>query len=76
MGGTINWGIFKHGTSGENYSGINTSEPMFRAVRQDGAVTERLSALSVADIVKNERLSNAQDMWLLGHHFDGRQRYV
>lgn len=53
-----------------------TSEPMFRAVRQDGAVTERLSALSVADIVKNERLSNAQDMWLLGHHFDGRQRYV
>jgi hypothetical protein len=22
------------------------------------------------------RPSNAQDMWLLGHHFDGRQRYV
>jgi hypothetical protein len=36
----------------------------------------RSTALSVADIVKNERLSNAQDMWLLGHHFDGRQRYV
>jgi hypothetical protein len=70
-------GVSSYGPAGSSADG---NLPWWRAVssvlRFQHSSTPPDGVLLILSVEVAGRLSNAQDMLLLGHHFDGRQRYV